>query len=75
MRVEELLKRPEGKTLEFKQDISRGQGLRGPEVMPIRIIADKIRDLTPPADISLIMEQVEELLDRSVATEGYFATC
>ncbi len=41
------------------------------QVMPIRVIAEKIRDLTPPADISLIMEQVEELLDRSVATEGY----
>ncbi|WP_152555097.1 HsdR family type I site-specific deoxyribonuclease [Desulfonatronum thiodismutans] len=41
------------------------------QVMPIQVIAEKIRDLTPPADISLIMEQVEDLLDRSVATEGY----
>jgi type I restriction enzyme, R subunit len=41
------------------------------QVMPIRVIAEKIRDLTPPADISLIMKQVEDLLDRSVAAEGY----
>jgi len=27
--------------------------------------------LTPPADISSIMQQVEELLDGSIATEGY----
>jgi len=41
------------------------------EVTPVRIIADKIRALTPPADISEIMGQVEGLLDRSIATEGY----
>jgi type I restriction enzyme, R subunit len=41
------------------------------EVMPVRIIADKIRALTPPADISEIMGQVEDLLDRSIAAEGY----
>jgi type I restriction enzyme R subunit len=41
------------------------------QVMPVRVIADKIRSLTPPADISAVMQQVEELLDRSVATEGY----
>ncbi|GAB6061169.1 HsdR family type I site-specific deoxyribonuclease [Desulfonatronum parangueonense] len=41
------------------------------QVMPIQVIAEKIRDLTPPADISLIMDQVEGLLDRSVSAEGY----
>jgi type I restriction enzyme R subunit len=41
------------------------------EVTPVLVIAAKIRALTPPADISLVMQQVEELLDRSIATEGY----
>ncbi len=41
------------------------------EVTPVQVIADKIRSLTPPADISLVMHQVEDLLDRSIATEGY----
>ncbi len=43
----------------------------GAEVTPVQVIADKIRALTPPADISLVMQQVEDLLDRSIATEGY----
>jgi type I restriction enzyme R subunit len=41
------------------------------EVTPVHVIADKIRALTPLADISLVMQQVERLLDRSIATEGY----
>ncbi|NLX51090.1 MAG: type I restriction endonuclease subunit R [Deltaproteobacteria bacterium] len=41
------------------------------EVIPVQVIADKIRALIPPADISLVMQQVEGLLDRSIATEGY----
>jgi len=41
------------------------------EVTPVQVIADKIRALTPPADISQVMQQVEALLDRSIATEGY----
>lgn len=41
------------------------------EVTPVLVIAEKIRALTPPADISLVMQQVEDLLDRSIATEGY----
>jgi type I restriction enzyme R subunit len=41
------------------------------EVTPIQVIAYKIRALTPPADISLVMQQVEGLLDHSIATEGY----
>jgi len=35
------------------------------------VIAEKIRSLAPPADISEIMGQVEKLLDDSIATEGY----
>lgn len=41
------------------------------EVSPIKVIADKIQSLTPLADISQVMEQVEDLLDESIATEGY----
>jgi type I restriction enzyme R subunit len=41
------------------------------QVTPIQIISEKIRSLTPPADISQVMQQVEELLDLSIATEGY----
>jgi type I restriction enzyme, R subunit len=35
------------------------------------VIAEKIKTLTPAADISKVMEKVERLLDESVATEGY----
>ena len=35
------------------------------------ILMQKIRSLSEPADISKIMQEVEELLDESVATEGY----
>ncbi|MDO8872286.1 MAG: DUF3387 domain-containing protein [Methanoregula sp.] len=35
------------------------------------IISLKIRSLTPTADISQVMESIEELLDRSISTEGY----
>jgi type I restriction enzyme, R subunit len=41
------------------------------EVSPVKVIAEKIRNLTPPADISMVMQQVEELLDKSIATESY----
>jgi type I restriction enzyme R subunit len=41
------------------------------EVTPVQVIADKIRALIPPADISQVMQQVEGLLDQSIATEGY----
>ena len=37
----------------------------------IHIIAQKIRNLTPPADISDVMTDVEAVLDRSIAPEGY----
>jgi len=41
------------------------------KMTPVQVIADKIRALMPPADISLVMRQVEDLLDHSIATEGY----
>ncbi len=41
------------------------------EVTPVHVLAEKIRALTPPGDISQVMQQVEDLLDRSIATEGY----
>ncbi len=37
----------------------------------ISIIAQKIRNLTPPADISGVMTEVEDLLDQSIAPEGF----
>ena len=37
----------------------------------VNIIAQKIRNLTPPADISEVMTEVEDLLDQSIAPEGY----
>ena len=37
----------------------------------IDVLAKKIRALTPPADISGVMYQVGELLDTSIAAEGY----
>ncbi len=43
----------------------------GPARSLFTVIADKIRALTPEADIADVMEAVEELLDSSVATEGY----
>jgi len=35
------------------------------------VIAEKILSLTPQADISAVMEEVELLLDESIAAEGY----
>jgi len=35
------------------------------------VIAEKIRSLTPATDISQVMERVGQLLDDSIATEGY----
>ena len=45
------------------------------EFGPIRkvfsVIAEKIRSEIPPSDISGVMDEVAELLDDSIATEGY----
>ena len=43
----------------------------GPIRKVISVIAEKIRSEIPPADISEVMEDVGELLDKSVSTEGY----
>ena len=42
-----------------------------PDCMLIRVLVDKIRALSPPTDISEVMQQVEDLLDQSIAAEGY----
>jgi type I restriction enzyme R subunit len=42
-----------------------------PKCILFDVIAQKIRSLTPPADISGVMEGVEKLLDDSIAAEGY----
>ena len=43
----------------------------GPRRHALVAIADKIRALTPPADLSQVMGAVEDLLDRSVSARGY----
>lgn len=43
----------------------------GPDRAIIVHLADAIRSLTPPADVSEVMEQVESVLDRSVGVGGY----
>jgi type I restriction enzyme R subunit len=43
----------------------------GPDRKGIVVIAEKIRSLSEPADISDIMDQVEGVLDRSIAPKGY----
>ena len=41
------------------------------DVTLIDVLAKKIRALAPPVDISGVMSEVEDLLDRSIAAEGY----
>lgn len=41
------------------------------ETAPIKVIAEKIRALIAPADISQVMGQVEMILDGSIASEAY----
>jgi type I restriction enzyme R subunit len=43
----------------------------GPDRKGIAVIAEKIRSLSEPADISTIMDQVDAVLDRSIAPKGY----
>ena len=42
-----------------------------PDAILFSVLAEKIRALTPAPDISEIMGKVEELLDASIAAEGY----
>jgi type I restriction enzyme R subunit len=41
------------------------------DVSLLCVLAQKIRELAPAADISEVMKDVEKLLDDSIATEGY----
>lgn len=41
------------------------------KVLLLGVIAEKIRSLTPPADIAHVMKTVEVVLDGSIAAEGY----
>jgi type I restriction enzyme R subunit len=43
----------------------------GPDRKAIVVLADKIRNLLPPVDISGVMDAVEDLLDKSIAPTGY----
>lgn len=47
-----------------------GENLQADCVL-VGVLADKIRSLSSPVDISEIMGQVEDLLDRSIAAKGY----
>lgn len=42
-----------------------------PDAVLISVIAQKIKALAPPVDIAEVMQQVEELLDRSIAPVPY----
>lgn len=42
-----------------------------PDAVLFSVLAEKIRSLTPAPDISEIMGKIEELLDASIAAEGY----
>lgn len=43
----------------------------GQQRKTIVVIAEKIRSLVEPADISAIMDKVDDVLDRSIAPKGY----
>lgn len=42
-----------------------------PDAILFSVLADKLRSLSTPPDITAVMEQVEQLLDASIAAEGY----
>jgi type I restriction enzyme R subunit len=42
-----------------------------PDAVLLAALGRKIRELSPPPDITRVMQQVEALLDESVAAEGY----
>lgn len=42
-----------------------------PDAILFSVLADKLRSLSTPPDITAVMAQVEELLDASIAAEGY----
>ena len=43
----------------------------GPICKVFRVIAEKIRSEIPPVDISEVMAEVEALLNKSIAADGY----
>ncbi len=51
---------PDGRAQEFR-----------PRAKLLSVLAERIRALVPPADISVTMKQVEALLDESIEAEGY----
>ncbi len=48
-----------------------GAGELAAQVKPVQIIADKIRALVPSANIGLVMQPVEDILDDSIVAAGY----
>ena len=46
-------------------------GKYAPECALVSILADKVRSFLPPPDISSVMGAIDELLDRSIAAQGY----
>jgi len=42
-----------------------------PEVIIYSVLAQTIRSMMPAADVSAVMEQIEDILDESIAAEGY----
>jgi type I restriction enzyme R subunit len=42
-----------------------------PECALISVLADKVRSFLPPPDISAVMGTIEDVLDRSIAAQGY----
>ena len=42
-----------------------------PKCVVLKVLNEKIRALTPPADISEVMQSIDDVLDASIATDGY----
>jgi len=42
-----------------------------PKCVVLKVLKEKIRALTPPADISEVMQSIDDVLDASIATDGY----
>lgn len=46
-------------------------GTYTPECALISVLADKVRSFLPPPDISAVMGAIDQVLDRSIAAQGY----
>lgn len=42
-----------------------------PRCVVLKVLKEKIRALTPPADISMVTQLIDDVLDASIATDGY----